>query len=173
MFQSQFVNCSDIVIKDILFEHCGNFLDTSYMETAISKNYWYNFVLVPKAALIFIHCFSTILHNLFITESPGFGVLGINMLGNTRIESINIEFSGLFPCSTFYSFNAPLAGGIFLLFQNTPSGLSSNVSTFTLLDSTFLSSCSPLTIFITILKMLQIYLVVVGFQPYLAKICIL
>ena len=142
-----FVNCSNVIIQDILFEHCGNFVDTSYMDTAIGENYWYKFPLVPKAALIFIHCFSTTLHSLFITESPGFGVLGVNMLGNTRVQSINIEFSGLFPCSTFYSSEGPLAGGILLLFQNTPSGLSNNISTFTLSDSAFLSSCSPITLF--------------------------
>ena len=142
-----FVNCSNIIIQDIVFEHCSNFVDTSYMDTAIGENYWYKFPLVPTAALIFIHCFSTTLQNLFITESPGFGVLGVNMLGNTRVQSINIEFSGLFPCYTFYSSEGPLAGGILLLFQNTPSGLSSNTSTFTLSNSVFLSSCSPLTIF--------------------------
>ena len=138
-----FVNCSNFIVKDIMFAHCGNYLDTSYMDTAIGENYWYRFPLVPQAALIFIHCFSTMLHNLFITQSPGFGVLGINMLGNTKIQSIHIKFSGSFPCSTFYASDVPLAGGILLLFQNAPSG-SPNISTFTLSDSKFLSSCSPL-----------------------------
>ena len=86
-----FVNCSNVIVQDILFEHCGNFLDTSYMDTGIGENYWFKFLhaLVPQAALIFVHCFSTILRNLFITESPGFGVLGVNMLGNTRVQSVN------------------------------------------------------------------------------------
>ena len=34
-----FVNCSNAIVKDILLEHCGNFLDTSYMDTAIGENY--------------------------------------------------------------------------------------------------------------------------------------
>ena len=123
-----FVNCSNVTIQDVLFEHCGNFVDTSYMDTAIGENYWYQFPVVPKAALVFIHCFSTTLRSLFITESPGFGMVGVNMLGNTRVQSINVEFSGLFPCSTFYSLESPLAGGMLLLFQNTPSGLSNNIS---------------------------------------------
>ena len=142
-----FVNCSNVTIQDILFEHCGNFVDTSYLGTPIGENYWYRFPLIPKAALIFIHCFSTTLLNLFITESPGFGMVGVNMLGNTRVQSINVEFSGLFPCSTFYSSEGPLAGGMLLLFQNTPSGFPNSISTFTLSDSAFLSSCSPITIF--------------------------
>ena len=143
-----FVNCSNVIIQDILFERCGNFVDTSYMDTAIGENYWYKFPLVPKAALIFVHCFSTTLHGLFITESPGFGMVGVNMLGNTQVQSIHVEFSGVFPCSTFYSSEGPLAGGMLLLFQNTPSSLSNNnISTFTLSDSIFLSSCSPITIF--------------------------
>ena len=142
-----FVNCSNVTIQDILFEHCGNFVDTSYMDTAIGENYWYQFPVVPKAALVFIHCFSTTLRSLFITESPGFGVVGVNMLGNTRVQSINVKFSGLFPCSTFYSSEGPLAGGMLLLFQNTPSGLSNNISTFTLSDSAFLSNCSAITTF--------------------------
>ena len=138
-----FVNCSNIIVQDILFEHCGNFLDASHMDTGIGKNYWYNFPIVPKAALIFVHCFSTILRNLFITESPGFGVLGVNMLGNTRVQSVNFEFSGSFPCS-IYSDNAQFAGGIFLLLQNTPNVLSNNAFTFSLSNSAFLSNCNLL-----------------------------
>ena len=138
-----FVNCSNVIVQDILFKHCGNFLDTSYMDTGIGENYWFKFppALVPQAALTFVHCFSTILRNLFITKSPGFGVLGVNMLGNSRVQSVNIEYSGSFPCS-IYSDNAPFAGGIFLLFQNTPNMTSNKTSTFTLSDSAFLSSCN-------------------------------
>ena len=140
-----FVNCSNVVIQDILFEHCGNFLDTSYMDTGIGENYWFKFppALVPQAALIFVHCFSTILRNLFITESPGFGVLGVNMLGNTEVQSVNIEYSGSFPCS-IYSDNDQFAGGIFLLFQNTPNDLSNDAFTVTLSNSAFLSNCNLL-----------------------------
>ena len=29
-----FVNCSNVIVKDISFEHCGNLLDTSHMDTA-------------------------------------------------------------------------------------------------------------------------------------------
>ena len=140
-----FVNCSNVIVKDVILKHCGNFLDTSYMDTAIGENYWYKFPSVPRAALIFLHCFSTILDNLFITESPGFGVLGVNMLGNTRLQSINIEFLGSFPCSTFYASDVPFAGGILLLYQNTPND-SPNISTFTLSDSAFLSSCCPVSL---------------------------
>ena len=140
-----FVNCSNLIVKDVILKHCGNFLDTSYMDTAIGENYWYKFPSVPRAALIFLHCFSTILDNLFITESPGFGVLGVNMLGNTRLQSINIEFLGSFPCLTFYASDVPFAGGILLLFQNTPND-SPNISTFTLSDSAFLSSCCPVSL---------------------------
>ena len=139
-----FVNCSNVIVQDILFEHCGNFLDTSYMDTGIGENYWFKFplALVPRAALIFVHCFATILRNLFITESPGFGVLGVNMLGNSRVHSVNIEYSGLFPCYIYSdNVNGQFAGGIFLLFQNTPNMSSNETSTFTLSDIAFLSSC--------------------------------
>ena len=136
-----FVNCSNVIVKHILFEHCGNFLDTSYMDTGIGENYWYRFPYAPQAALIFIHCFSTTLDKLFITESPGFGVLGVNMLGNTKVQSISVEFSGLFPSST-YCMASPLVGGILLLFQNIPDGLSNNISKFVVSASSFLSSCS-------------------------------
>ena len=139
-----FVNCSDVIVKDIIFEHCGDILDTSYMNTAIGENYWYQFEYrVLQSALIFVHCTSTTLDNLIITKSPGFGVLGVNMLGNTTVQSISIESSGLpNTCFLSYSVSGPsLGGGILLLFQNTPNG-SSNVSNFRLSDSRFLSSCS-------------------------------
>ena len=138
-----FVNCSNLIVKDVLFEHCGNFLDTSYMDTAIGENFWYKFPRAPQAGLIFVHCFSTILDNLFITESPGYGILGINMLGDTRVQSIAVQFSGPIPCSTFYAVSSPLpgSGGILLLFQNTPDSLSNNISTFKVSESSFISSC--------------------------------
>ena len=62
-------------------------------------------------------------------------MLGINMLGNTRVQSVIIELSGCILT------DAPLAGGIFLPFQNTPSSLSNNISVFTILNSRFLSRC--------------------------------
>ena len=138
-----FVNCSNAIVKDILLEHCGNFLDTSYMDTAIGENYWYKFPRIPQAALIFIHCFSTGLENLFITKSPGFGVLGINMLGYTRVQSITVQFSGPIQCSIYYVLDSPLpgSGGILLLFQNTPDSLSNDIFRFIVSNSSFLSSC--------------------------------
>ena len=138
-----FVNCLNIIVKNIVFEDCGYTLDTtSYMYNDIGENYWYKFPLVPQAALIFIQCFSTVLDNLAIIRSPGFGVLGINMLGNTRVQSVKIESSGNSRCILGKSdIDIPLTGGIFLLFQNTPSSLSNNISVLTISNSRFLSTC--------------------------------
>ena len=138
-----FVNCFNVTIKNILFTNCGSTLDTtSYMYTDIGENYWYNFPLVPQAALIFVHCFLTTLENLVILRSPGFGVIGVNLLGNTRVQSVTIKYSGSHSC-IFDKTDAPLAGGIFLLFQNTPSSLLNySISILTISNSNFSSSCS-------------------------------
>ncbi|XP_065897313.1 uncharacterized protein [Dysidea avara] len=139
-----FVNCSNITIRDVTLDHCSNVINTSYMDALFAENYWYRFPLVPQAALIFVHCFSTTLHNLLISESPGFGVIGINMLGHTKVELVTIRDSGYFFCSTIIGTDpSKVAGGIFLLFQNTPSNLSGSNNSFTVTDSTFSSSCSP------------------------------
>ena len=58
-----FVNCTNIILGDMLFEQCGNSVNTLYMDTAIGENYWYKFPTNLKAALIFVHCFSTTLYN--------------------------------------------------------------------------------------------------------------
>ena len=48
-----FVNCSNVIVKDIMFEHCGNYLDTSYIDTAIGENYWYRFPLCTSGSFNF------------------------------------------------------------------------------------------------------------------------
>jgi len=145
-----FMNCSNVVMKHITFSHCGNHLDVSlYMDSSISENYWYNFPQTPLAALIFVHCFSTTIHNLVMADTPSFGILGINMLGHTTINSVNVLHSGLLPCVSSTIFDK-IGGGIFLLFQNTPSNIPDDNYSLTVSDSIFLSSCGPISfIFIT------------------------
>ncbi|XP_065897301.1 uncharacterized protein [Dysidea avara] len=132
-----------------MFSHCGNHLNVSlYMDSYIGENYWYHFPQAPLAALIFVHCFSTAIHNLVITNTPSFGIIGINMLGNTIIHSVNVFNSGLSPCATSTIFDK-IGGGIFLLFQNTPSNIPDDNYSLTVLNSSFLSSCGPISFIFT------------------------
>ena len=142
-----FVNCSNIIVRDIIFEHCGNFVDTSYMDTAIGENYWYKFPIKPRAALIFVHCFSTTLSSLYISETSGLAVFGINMLGVTTIEQVKILYSKSSECDSL-TFTTDQGGGIFLLFQNIPKNVSKDGRhILTIQNSIFQSICSPTVLF--------------------------
>ena len=83
-----FFNITNLKISDVTITHCGREI-SSGLPGYLNDTFAY---VGPqqKAVLIFTHCTDVVLANVTIHECYGFGVLAINVLGDTVLQALTV-----------------------------------------------------------------------------------
>ena len=91
-----FINATNLYISGIQFIKCGlTVSDDVAEEAAITQSR--SFYIIPygvKAALIFVNVHSLTIESVNITESPGYGLLAINLFGTSKIINSFFHYNG-------------------------------------------------------------------------------
>ena len=149
-----FINSTNLHISGIKFIQCGLAIPEVIAHEAVTVQS-HSFYRIPNgtsAALLFINVYSLLIERVNITESPGYGLLAINLLGNSQIVDSFFHLNGIqaqiqYSRSKFYKLRENCTkmmgsckgGNALIVFQDTKALECSKNDTFSVNGSVFSS----------------------------------
>ena len=126
-----FMNITNLIIAGIKFVRCGAPIKPEIIREALTVQ-THSFYSIPKgvhASLFFVNVDSLQMLWVVVTESYGYGMLGLNLLGEVRIVHSNFESNNFLsqqtpvngvshPC--IENHHACIGGNVLILYQDSP-----------------------------------------------------
>ena len=123
-FGLAFVNATELRISDIKIINCGQTITCT--ASVLRNNYFVEIPESTKAALTLVNLHSLVLQNVQIQASYGYGLIGVNVLGNSTITNCTFTHNmwrsdDANTSSTLHHSYARPGGNVLLLFTDPES----------------------------------------------------
>lgn len=130
-----FFNVSDLTISGLTVEHCGlRGVDTIHEIMRTTKemiHLLYNPLPDFSTAIFMAHCPNVLMSNMIIRENRGFGLVGINIVGNVTFHSMHVLANYPSECVINLRNHSQVGGsggGMFILYQDYSNSAAANRS---------------------------------------------
>ena len=125
-FGLAFVNATELHISDIKIINCGQTITCTVNVSVLRNNYFVEIPESTKAALTLVNLHSLLLQNVPIKASYGYGLIGVNVLGNSTITNCTFTHNtwrsdDANTNSTLHHSYARPGGNVLLLFTDPES----------------------------------------------------